>query len=246
MEAQLGEAGIVDAEMEQQKQESAPLPAVLRAKIERNRQRALMLRQARLSSRPYPGPSEGISKPLPKIIDSGGGFFLEEEDEEEHQVGKVVHQPGPVLEFDYLICEDCEKEFMDSYLSNYFDMAVCDTCRDPEGAHKLITKTEAKQEYLLKDCDLDRREPVLKFVLKKNPHNSQWGDMKLYLKAQIIKRSLEVWGTEEALQEAKETRLENKDKMKQKRFDKKVKGFPLSSYLLSGTAEMIWHSQLQS
>ncbi|KAJ1205470.1 hypothetical protein NDU88_000905 [Pleurodeles waltl] len=223
MEAQLGEAGIVDAEMEQQKQESAPLPAVLRAKIERNRQRALMLRQARLSSRPYPGPSEGISKPLPKIIDSGGGFFLEEEDEEEHQVGKVVHQPGPVLEFDYLICEDCEKEFMDSYLSNYFDMAVCDTCRDPEGAHKLITKTEAKQEYLLKDCDLDRREPVLKFVLKKNPHNSQWGDMKLYLKAQIIKRSLEVWGTEEALQEAKETRLENKDKMKQKRFDKKVK-----------------------
>ncbi|XP_014814717.1 PREDICTED: DNA repair protein complementing XP-A cells isoform X1 [Calidris pugnax] len=95
--------------------------------------------------------------------------------------------------------------------------------RDVEDKHKLITRTEAKEEYLLKDCDLDKREPVLRFIVKKNPHNSRWGDMKLYLKLQVIQRSLEVWGSEESLQEAKELRRETREKMKQKKFDKKVK-----------------------
>ncbi|XP_056374866.1 DNA repair protein complementing XP-A cells isoform X1 [Hyla sarda] len=204
--------------------EEKKLPAAVRAKIERNRQRALMLRQARLARRPYPT-GEGISamKTLPKIVDSGGGFFIEEEETVQKTVENVVHKPGPVLEFEYLICEECGKDFMDSYLSNHFDLAVCDGCRDAEEKHKLITRTEAKKEYLLKDCDIDKREPVLKYVLKKNPHNSHWGDMKLYLKLQIVKRSLEVWGTEEALEEAKEIRQDNRDKIKQKKFDKKVK-----------------------
>lgn len=35
---------------------------------------------------------------------------------------------------------------------------------------------------------------------------------------------MEVWGSEEALEEAKETREENKEVQKQKRFNKKVKG----------------------
>ncbi|KAM8962216.1 DNA repair protein complementing XP-A cells [Pelodytes ibericus] len=206
------------------KEEENILPAAVRAKIERNRQRALMLRQARLASRPYPiGGGSACVKAPTKIIDSGGGFFIEEEETVNQAVEKVVHQPGPVLEFDYLICEECSKEFMDSYLSNNFDLAVCDNCRDSEEKHKLMTRTEAKQTYLLKDCDFDKREPVLKFILKKNPHNSRWGDMKLYIKAQIVKRSLEVWGTEEAIEEAKESRKDNKDKMNQKKFDKKVK-----------------------
>uniref|UniRef100_A0A8D0GTT1 XPA, DNA damage recognition and repair factor n=1 Tax=Sphenodon punctatus TaxID=8508 RepID=A0A8D0GTT1_SPHPU len=206
-------------------EETPSLSAAMKAKIERNRQRALMLRQARLATRPYPAAGEGSTKVKapPKIVDTGGGFFLEEEEEEEQKIKKIVHQPGPVLEFDYLICDECGKEFMDSYLMHHFDLATCDNCRDVEEKHKLITRTEAKQDYLLKDCDLDKREPVLKFILKKNPQNPQWGDMKLYLKLQVVKRSLEVWGSEEALEEAKETRQDSREKMKQKKFDKKVK-----------------------
>ncbi|XP_068783192.1 DNA repair protein complementing XP-A cells isoform X1 [Struthio camelus] len=215
--------------------ERPPLSAAALAKMERNRQRALALRQARLAARPYPaagGGGGGVRvKAPPKVVDTGGGFFLEEaaaeeEEKEEEEPGaaeRIVHPPAPVLEFDYLICEDCGKEFMDSYLMQHFDWATCDNCRDAEDKHKLITRTEAKEEYLLKDCDLDKREPVLRFILKKNPHNSRWGDMKLYLKLQVIKRSLEVWGSEESLQEAKELRRDNREKMKQKKFDKKVK-----------------------
>ncbi|XP_019372723.1 PREDICTED: DNA repair protein complementing XP-A cells isoform X2 [Gavialis gangeticus] len=160
-------------------------------------------------------------KAPPKIVDTGGGFFLEEE--EKDKVQKTVHPSEPLLEFDDVFCEDCGKQFMNSYLMLHFHLAICDNCRDAEDKHKLITKTEAKQEYLLKDCDLDKREPALRFILKKNPHNANWGDMKLYLKLQVIKRSLEIWGSEEALQEAKEARQGTREKMKQKKFDKKVK-----------------------
>ncbi|XP_010889957.1 DNA repair protein complementing XP-A cells [Esox lucius] len=206
------------------KDTNCDLTPAMRAKIERNRQRALMLRQSRLASRPLTGDGGGSSAKLTKTIDSGGGFFIDEEEgQEEQKAKKVVHLPAPVIEADYLLCDDCDKPFMDSYLSNSFDLAVCDSCRDNEVKHKLISRTEAKQLYLLKDCDLDKREPVLRFVLRKNPHNPRWGDMKLYLKLQVEKRSLEVWGSEEALEEAKESREENKEVQKQKRFNKKVK-----------------------
>ncbi|XP_062460417.1 DNA repair protein complementing XP-A cells isoform X2 [Pezoporus occidentalis] len=165
------------------------------AKMERNRQRALALRQARLAARPYPAAGGQRVRAPAKVVDTGGGFFLEEEEEEEELeegpgggAGKIVHPPAPVLEFDYLICGDCGKEFMDSYLMQHFDWATCDNCRDTEDKHRLITRTEAKEEYLLKDCDLDKREPVLRFIVKKNPHNSRWGDMKLYLKPQGKKK----------------------------------------------------------
>ncbi|XP_067106062.1 DNA repair protein complementing XP-A cells [Osmerus mordax] len=201
------------------------LSAAVRAKIERNRQRALMLRQARLASRGSAVVKGATSAKVAKTIDTGAGFFIDEEDdgEQEQRVIKVVHQPAPVIEADYLVCDNCDKPFMDSYLSNSFDLSVCDKCRDNEVKHKLVSRTEAKQQYLLKDCDLDQREPPLRFVLRKNPHNPHWGDMKLYLQLQVEKRCMEVWGSEEALDEAKESREENREVQKQKRFNKKVK-----------------------
>uniref|UniRef100_A0AAY5K1E7 XPA C-terminal domain-containing protein n=1 Tax=Esox lucius TaxID=8010 RepID=A0AAY5K1E7_ESOLU len=176
------------------KDTNCDLTPAMRAKIERNRQRALMLRQSRLASRPLTGDGGGSSAKLTKTIDSGGGFFIDEEEgQEEQKAKKVVHLPAPVIEADYLLCDDCDKPFMDSYLSNSFDLAVCDSCRDNEVKHKLISRTEAKQLYLLKDCDLDKREPVLRFVLRKNPHNPRWGDMKLYLKLQHTSKSINAW-----------------------------------------------------
>uniref|UniRef100_A0A672S149 DNA repair protein complementing XP-A cells homolog n=1 Tax=Sinocyclocheilus grahami TaxID=75366 RepID=A0A672S149_SINGR len=204
---------------------SVSLTPHMLAKIERNRQRALMLRQARLASRPSSAPEGATCAKVAKIIDSGAGFFIEEQTtEDEQQEKRMVEQPAPVMEPDYLMCEECLKPFMDSYLSNSFDLSVCDKCRDNDVKHKLISRTEAKQNFLLKDCDLDQREPPLRFILRKNPHNPCWGDMKLYLKTQVVKRSLAVWGSEEALEEAKESREENREVQKQKRFNKKVKG----------------------
>ena len=82
-------------------------------------------------------------------------------------------------------CEDCGRQFMESYLYDHFGAIICDRCRDSAEKHRLISRTEAKDRYLLKDHDFDKREPVLKFVLKKNPRNAMWGDMKLYLEIQV-------------------------------------------------------------
>ncbi|XP_021370779.1 DNA repair protein complementing XP-A cells-like isoform X2 [Mizuhopecten yessoensis] len=199
-----------------------------RARIERNRQRALMLKQTRLSTRPYttekPGSSGEKVKAPAKIIDTGAGFFLEEEEEGEQKTrAKVKHQLGPVIGVENLLCDGCEKEFMDSFLHTNFDVSICDKCKESEDDNPLITKTDAKNKYLLKDADFDRREPPLKFIVRKNPRHNTWGDMKLFYEPQVYERAIEVWGSEESIEEAHEKRAENREKTKQKKFDKKVK-----------------------
>lgn len=121
------------------------------------------------------------------------------------------------------MCELCDKEFAESFLLKNFDYPVCDRCHDSEDKHSLITRTEAKTEYLLKDCDLDKREPILKFINRKNPHNIRWGEMKLYLHLQIEKRAIDVWGSEEKLIAQKELLDEKRDQMKHKKYKKNLK-----------------------
>lgn len=77
------------------------LSAAMRAKIERNRQRALMLRQARLANRPLSAVEGATAAKVSKTIDSGAGFFIDEEEggEEEQKTLKIVHQPGVCLCF---------------------------------------------------------------------------------------------------------------------------------------------------
>jgi len=167
------------------------LTAFQKAKIERNRQRALLLRQARLQAHPYKrtdtvGNSVVIVQNS-KLIDTGGGFLIDENDlnEEQSRPVNIVQDPAPILIPERPLCLLCQEPLHDSFLYRSFSYAVCDSCRDDEGKHQLITRTDAKQEYLLKDCDIDLREPALRFILRKNPHNPRWGDMKLYLLLQV-------------------------------------------------------------
>lgn len=161
----------------------------------------------------------------------------------------MADEPAPIVST-LPVCMECKKEFKDSYLLQKFDYLACDdcrsvlcnlvylqkncvyhhdiqvllsVCRDNDGKHSLITRTEAKQEYLLKDCDIDKRDPPLKFILRKNPHNIRWGEMKLYLQIQIEERALHVWGSEEALLEEREKRDVKRSETKIKKFNKKVK-----------------------
>lgn len=161
-----------------------------------------------------------------KFIDSGGGFLVEEstfkEQTSKPKEYKTIINDGEELPIKTTECRECGDVFAGSYLLDNFDYSVCDKCHDKEEKHKLITKTEAKDEYLLKDCDFDRREPNLRYVSKKNPHHKR-GEMKLYLEFQVYKRAMEVWGSEEELDRMKEERVEKKDAAKVKRFDKKLK-----------------------
>ncbi|KAJ8029694.1 DNA repair protein complementing XP-A cells-like [Holothuria leucospilota] len=165
-----------------------------KAKIEKNRQKALALRRSREGCKPYTKKKpekkqvkipEGAIRLPGGLLDTNAGFLIDEEEVLEEKELSVIQEPGPLLGGDLLRCLDCGNSFQDSSLYKQFDHSVCDDCRDNEDKHNLITKTEAKNEYLLKDADLDRREPPLKFLVRKNPHNPRWGDMKLYLRLQV-------------------------------------------------------------
>ncbi|XP_063239304.1 DNA repair protein complementing XP-A cells [Bacillus rossius redtenbacheri] len=207
-----------------------------KARIEERRQKALLLRHRKLIPHPYAkidksSPEKSIIKVQgSRFVDTGGGFLLEEDDDAEEQLMKLplTHQPAPIIEPDRPTCLECQAVFNDSFLFQTFDYAVCDACRDNDDKHALITKTDAKNEYLLKDCDLEKREPPLKFIVKKNPHNVRWGDMKLYLQIQVEERALEVWGSEEKLLEERELREEKKSKAKIKKYNKQVKALRMS------------------
>lgn len=133
----------------------------------------------------------------------------------------------PINENQLKECEECHMEFLRSYLYRNFAVDICDDCRDPKQAHELITRTDAKSKYLLKDCDLDMRKPPLRYILKKNPYQSR-GDMRLYLKYQIEERALEVHGSEEQLEEELERREELRVTKKQKTYEKKMKSLSMS------------------
>jgi DNA-repair protein complementing XP-A cells len=64
-------------------------------------------------------------------------------------------------------------------------------------------------------------------MLKKNPHNTKWGDMKLYLKSQCKDRALLVFENEEKLEEKKEVKILNLHKTRQKTYEKKIQGLIL-------------------
>nr|VZI48524.1 unnamed protein product [Spirometra erinaceieuropaei] len=116
--------------------------------------------------------------------------------------------------------------------------------RDVHGIHSLITRTSAKERYLLNDVDLDVRTPVLRCIFKRNPHNATWGDMRLYLEAQVAARSLEIWGSEAALEAERARRSTQRENLKLRSFEKKLKTLRMQtrSSLFSKKSEQHEHS----
>lgn len=167
-----------------------------------------------------------------KYIDSGGGFLIEQPvlpTAEQAAAAQKQAAEAPIIDdviaipVVYEECLECGDQYADSYLLNNFGHSVCDKCRDTEERHALITRTEAKAEYLLKDCDFDKREPKLRYISRKNPHNVRWGEMKLYLHQQVLKRAMEVWGSEEELSRQHDLREEKREVGKARKYNKQMK-----------------------
>jgi len=230
----------VEERPEEPDQTGSKMTADQSARAEKNRLRAVALKKARLMSKEIAAPAHitgetqtgkeagktgAAGKKPAESVDTGAGFFIDEEDEQTQPITQTREKPAPIIEPDRPSCLECSEQFAESYLLTHFEYDVCDKCRDTskEGKHELITKTEAAKEFLLKDFDFDRREPALKFITRKNPHNERWGIMKLYLRVQVEERALEVWETPEALEAAHDEKDDRREKIKSKKFMKKLK-----------------------
>jgi len=203
-------------------------------RAERNRLKALTLKKSRVLSHPYLKNKESNvnTHKAPKQVDTGGGFFIEEDQENEQAPPKYIEGPAPFLPHERPECLECEKKFDDSYLYSKFDHCVCDNCREmgKDGEHELITKTEAKSTFLLKDLDLEKCEhgDALRFITRKNPHK-RGGEMKLFLRLQVEKRAEDIWGSQEALEAELEAREEKKIELKSRKYNRQMKALRMAA-----------------
>lgn len=206
------------------------------AQIERNRQRALLKQQKNqrnLTTDEVYQLEKYNELNVDSNQDTGGGFFLATEETDSRlnpTQSSSCQKKLPVLPDDRQNeCDECEDNFSNSFLLSNYGEKICDNCKDTKGRHQMITRTEAKTEYLLSDVDLDKRDPPLRCILKRNPHEFARGHMKLYLKMQVEERAIEVWGSEEKLEEEKALRQEKRETRKRKQFDKQIKDLRMSA-----------------
>jgi len=143
-------------------------------------------------------------------------------------------------------CRECGSMEVDWTWLEVFKCGVCGGCKEkfPE-RYSLLTKTEAKDDYLITDCEYflydsrpvilgewkadvaiaaELKDPeLLPHLSKPNPHKSHWHDMMLYLRYQVEEYAFnQKWGSAEALDAEFEKREEDKKRKKEEKFKSKL------------------------
>ncbi|KAI9742382.1 MAG: hypothetical protein M1818_003915 [Claussenomyces sp. TS43310] len=154
------------------------------------------------------------------------------------------YQPGlSVLDRDKnKKCRECGSVEIDWTWEDVLKCCVCNRCKEkfPE-KYSLLTKTEAKDDYLLTDREFLRTFPsnavfidiliaelkdpeLLPHLSKPNPHKSHWHDMMLFLRYQVEEYAFGTkWGSAEALDAEFEKRESDKKRRKEDKFNAKLR-----------------------
>ncbi|KKY15868.1 putative dna repair protein rad14 [Phaeomoniella chlamydospora] len=121
-------------------------------------------------------------------------------------------------------CRECGSLEIDWKWAEVFHCNVCNTCKEkyPE-KYSLLTKTEAREDYLLTDPEL-RDEDLLPHLERPNPHKSTYHNMMLYLRYQVEEYAFSErkWGSAESLDQEFERREVEKKKRKEAKFKSKL------------------------
>ncbi|KAJ5957981.1 DNA binding domain [Penicillium vulpinum] len=140
-------------------------------------------------------------------------------------------------------CRECGSLEIDWKWEEELKCCICHACKEkhPE-KYSLLTKTEAKEDYLLTDreyliivyekrvvlitlCTAELRdEELLPRLERPNPHKSTWNSMMLYLRYQIEEYAFseKKWGSTEALDAEFERRESDKKRRREAKFKTKL------------------------
>lgn len=133
-------------------------------------------------------------------------------------------EPGlSVLKKENKVCRECGSLEIDWKWEDIFGCAVCNACKEkiPE-KYSLLTKTEAREDYLLTDPEL-KDEELLPHLERPNPHKSTWNNMMLYLRYQVEEYAItQKWGSAEALDAEFVKRETEKKRRKEDKFKSKL------------------------
>lgn len=134
-------------------------------------------------------------------------------------------EPGlSVLKADTKKCRECGSLEIDWKWDEALKCQVCQSCKDKfPDKYSLLTKTEAKEDYLLTDPEL-KDEELLPHMEKPNPHKATWNNMMLYLRFQVEEYAFsdKKWGSPEALDEEFAKRVADTKRRKEAKFRSKL------------------------
>ncbi|KAF2731203.1 DNA repair protein-like protein rad14 [Polyplosphaeria fusca] len=121
-------------------------------------------------------------------------------------------------------CRECSSLEIDWKWQDVFGIGVCAACKDKyPDKYSLLTKTEAREDYLLTDPEL-KDEALLPHLERPNPHKTNWNNMQLFLRLQVEYYALseQKWGSAEALDVEYERRTQQTKARKEKKFKNKL------------------------
>ncbi|OJD14076.1 DNA repair protein [Emergomyces pasteurianus Ep9510] len=121
-------------------------------------------------------------------------------------------------------CRECGSVEIDWKWDEILKCAVCNSCKEKfPDKYSLLTKTEAKEDYLLTDSEL-KDEELLPHLEKPNPHKATWNNMMLYLRFQVEEYAFspKKWGSPEGLDAEFERREDTKKKQRESKFKSKL------------------------
>ncbi|KAI8321901.1 DNA repair protein [Martensiomyces pterosporus] len=163
---------------------------------------------------------------LSTMKDTRGGFLEEEQPanspEKKRKIivlDEIPYNPDPQ---ESPKCHECGSLDLDIAYLKIFRVKVCKQCIEAiPDKYSLLTKTEAKEDYLLTDSELRDRErlPVWE---KPNPHKSTWNNMLLYLRENLEEFAVDKWGSLEELDKEFERRAAEKRDRKEKKYRRSV------------------------
>ncbi|KAL8907679.1 MAG: hypothetical protein Q9207_001247 [Kuettlingeria erythrocarpa] len=120
-------------------------------------------------------------------------------------------------------CRECGSLEIDFKWEEIFACAICNACKEKfPDKYSLLTKTEAREDYLLTDPELKDQE-LLPHLERPNPHKATFHNMMLFLRYQVEEYAFEKkWGSAEALDEEFSRREKEKKKRKEDKFKLKL------------------------
>lgn len=121
-------------------------------------------------------------------------------------------------------CRECGTLEIDWKWQDIFGIGVCNGCKDKyPDKYSLLTKTEAREDYLLTDPEL-KDEDLLPHLERPNPHKTNWNNMQLFLRLQVEAYAFSdrKWGSPEALDVEYEKRQKVAKARKEKKFKNKL------------------------
>lgn len=104
-------------------------------------------------------------------------------------------------------CAVCGSAEIDAQLHGTFGVTVCTGCARDGDDYKLLSRTRAKEKFLLSDSDL----AMLQFLSKPNPRNEAWKPVKLYLLRQCRALSWSRWGDAAGLEQERLARAARRE-----------------------------------